>query len=132
MRLIIQSRSVLLCFDERIWDPGILYSWRFDASMEEQIMFGINNITRPCNLIKNMMARNNDFIILGLILKKERNRFTIGWRVRLRYPKHRRNSLLHRFYLMFGFVTKNLCLSLFIFDVRSMYERLLYVTLINE
>ncbi|KAF3572803.1 hypothetical protein F2Q69_00060126 [Brassica cretica] len=27
----IQSRSVLLCFDERIWDPGILYSWRFDA-----------------------------------------------------------------------------------------------------
>ena len=96
--------------------------------MEEQIMFGINNITRTCNLIKNMMARNDDFIILGLILKKERNRFTIGWRVRLRYPKHPRNSLLHRFYLMFGFVTKNLCLSLFIFYVRSMYEQLLYVT----
>ncbi|CAF2046434.1 unnamed protein product [Brassica rapa] len=114
----IQSRSVLLCFDERIWDPGILYSWRFDGSMEEQIMFGINNITRPFNLIKKTMARNDDFIILGLILKKKRNRFTIGWRVRLRYPKHRRNSLLDHFYL---------CLSLSIIDVRLVYKQLLDV-----
>ncbi|WZZ03469.1 hypothetical protein YC2023_089390 [Brassica napus] len=37
----IQSQSVTLCFDERfderIWDPGIAYSWRIEESMEGKI-----------------------------------------------------------------------------------------------
>lgn len=65
-----QSRRVIWCFDQRIWDPGIAYLRRIDELVHEKILSNINNIRRLWSFIQEMIAKNDYFINLGLILEK--------------------------------------------------------------
>ncbi|VVA90507.1 unnamed protein product [Arabis nemorensis] len=47
------------CLDQRIWDPGIVYSWGIEESMQERIWSIINNIRRLWSFIQEMIAKND-------------------------------------------------------------------------
>lgn len=74
--LSIKYEEYFWCIGRRIWDPEKSSLWKSSKSVKEKILSIIDNIRRLWNFIQEMIVKNDDLIILGLILKKENNGIT--------------------------------------------------------
>ena len=114
--------------DRRLWDPGIANLRRINESVQEEILCIITNIKRRWSFFHEKIAKNDDLIILGLILERERNGFNNPLASKASVSKASWKFTSLSFFLIIGYVFVDVCFDLLSSVVYLMYQ-LLYTIL---